>query len=544
MAKRVVIAGGGIAGSLLAKLLEKDADVTLIDSKDYLEVRWATPRAFVDPALAERIEISHSDYLHKAKVQVGIIEKLTLAEKPVEAPKEAEVPAAEAPKEAEAAAEAPKDAEAAAEAPKAAEAAAEAPKEAEAAAEAPKEAEAAAEAPKEAEAAAEAPKEAEAPAAEAPKEAEAPAAEASKEAPTTDAAKEIESEAPKAAEATEAPAATEEASKEETPAEAPKAEVDEPKKEDDAAAKPEAAEAETKAEGETAKEEAAPAEPAAPAAAAGEVELSDGSRVAFDYLVVCTGSKVETPAARDEKVAFFKAENEKLQKATNILIVGGGPSGVEVAGEILTDLPGKKITIVHSGERLCEFLKPKASTKILTWLKAQGVEVLFGDSVDAGWDKFGASGTFTTASGKEIAADYVVVTVGNRPNTTWLEGSLGEAVEKGRVKVDAHLRVEGQSNVFAIGDITNIKELKQGYYAQMHARALAHNLVKLIKNPNAKPSSLKSYAAGMDVGMVSLGRKQGVAQLPFGTFMGWVPTNLKSKGLFVNKIRADLGLKG
>jgi apoptosis-inducing factor 2 len=49
-----------------------------------------------------------------------------------------------------------------------------------------------------------------------------------------------------------------------------------------------------------------------------------------------------------------------MESSQSILVVGGGSVGVELAGEIATDYPGKKVTLVHKGPRLLEFIGPKA----------------------------------------------------------------------------------------------------------------------------------------------------------------------------------------
>ncbi|GJT66323.1 FAD/NAD(P)-binding oxidoreductase family protein, partial [Tanacetum coccineum] len=57
------------------------------------------------------------------------------------------------------------------------------------------------------------------------------------------------------------------------------------------------------------------------------------------------------------------------------MIVGGGPTGVDLAGEIAVDYLNKKITLVHKGYGLLEFLRVKASKKTLDWLQSKHVEV-------------------------------------------------------------------------------------------------------------------------------------------------------------------------
>lgn len=75
-------------------------------------------------------------------------------------------------------------------------------------------------------------------------------------------------------------------------------------------------------------------------------------------------------------------ENEKLKAAKSVLIVGGGPTGVELAGEIVTDFPDKKVTLVHGGARLLEFVGEKAGAKALPWLESKGVTVILNDKLE------------------------------------------------------------------------------------------------------------------------------------------------------------------
>jgi NADH dehydrogenase FAD-containing subunit len=149
-------------------------------------------------------------------------------------------------------------------------------------------------------------------------------------------------------------------------------------------------------------------------------------------------------------------ENTKIKSARSILIVGGGPTGVELAAEIAVDFPDKKVTIVHKGSRLLEYIGPKASRKTLKWLKSRKVDVKLDQSVDL--DSF-RNETYQTSAGESIEADTHFVCIGKPLASTWLgETFLKDDLDgNGRVQVDEYLRVKGRSNVFAIGDITDIQ---------------------------------------------------------------------------------------
>lgn len=156
-------------------------------------------------------------------------------------------------------------------------------------------------------------------------------------------------------------------------------------------------------------------------------------------------------------VIFALAENQKIDSAGSILIVGGGPTGVELAGEIAVDFPDKKVTLVHIGSRLLEFIGPKAGDKTLQWMKSKKVDVKLEQRVNL--DSFSdESKTYQTSAGEIINADCHFLCTGTPPGSAWLKETLLKNCldTQGRLMVDENLRVKGQKNIFAIGDITDI----------------------------------------------------------------------------------------
>ncbi|CAA6660498.1 unnamed protein product [Spirodela intermedia] len=263
-----------------------------------------------------------------------------------------------------------------------------------------------------------------------------------------------------------------------------------------------------------------------------EVLTKEGHLIPYDYLVIATGHTTSQPRSRKDRLRQFVEENEKIRSSNSILIIGGGPTGVELAGEITVDFPQKKVTLVHGGSRLLQFVGPKASDKALAWLTSKRVEVLHGQSVDLSAisesDK-----VFRTSAGETIHADCFFDCTGTPLGSSWLrETFLRNSLDMhGRLMVDEHLRVRGKQNIFAVGDITDVKEIKQGFLAQKHAEVAAKNLKLLIGG-----------GPGPKIAIVSLGRKEGVAHFPYVTLMGCIPGKIKSGDLFVGKTRKQLGL--
>ncbi|XP_042423113.1 apoptosis-inducing factor homolog B-like [Zingiber officinale] len=278
-----------------------------------------------------------------------------------------------------------------------------------------------------------------------------------------------------------------------------------------------------------------------------EVVTSDGGRVGYDYLVVATGHSYSSPGCRRERIEEFREANLKMRSSSSVLIIGGGPSGVELASDIASNYPEKKVTLVHSGSRLLGFIGCKAGNKALEWLRSKNVDVLLEQTIDLN-SLPDSNGIYITSAGEAIAADVHFVCVNNPLGSSWLQESvLSDRLDKrGQLMVDEHLRVKGRSNIFAVGDIVDIHERKQGILAQRHAAIVAKNLKAMLKGELAgkegKEVKLGKYKPSVAIAMVSLGKKDAVAQLPFTTMSGFLPGLIKTREVFLRKTRKLLSV--
>ncbi|KAH1232484.1 Apoptosis-inducing factor A [Glycine max] len=145
-----------------------------------------------------------------------------------------------------------------------------------------------------------------------------------------------------------------------------------------------------------------------------------------------------------------KKTSLKIKFAQSILIIGGGPTGVELAGA-----------------RLLEFVGAKAGDNTLNWLKSKNVVVKLEQSVDLNAFTDGQK-IYQTSNGETIEADCHFLCVGKPLASAWLKETVlkNDLDGQRRIKVDERLRVKGWNNIFAIGDVTDIPEIKQGFLAQ------------------------------------------------------------------------------
>ena len=203
------------------------------------------------------------------------------------------------------------------------------------------------------------------------------------------------------------------------------------------------------------------------------------------------------------------------------MIVGGGPIGVELAGEIRSAHPDKKITLVDSNDRLLSTLPKGVGRKAERSLSRRGISVKLSTRLEQ--DNSG----YVDQRGEPYEADLVIHAIGITTNGIPVDGP--ESInDRGQLRVDEHMRVNGRENVFAIGDVTDVPEIKLGASARVHANTAAKNLIAFLKSPDAR---LKSYAPAKPMGLVTFGRRGGAAQLPFGRFDPMVA--MKQKDMFV-----------
>jgi NADH dehydrogenase FAD-containing subunit len=274
----------------------------------------------------------------------------------------------------------------------------------------------------------------------------------------------------------------------------------------------------------------------------GSIVLSTGERIQYDILVLAAGAEWEGPLAfPDDRAAVLehiKSWRRKFDNANGIILAGGGAVGCEYAGEIKDAFPNKRVTIVHSDSQLLNSTYPnKYRKQVEKGLTSRGVNIVFNDYVD-NFETIPA----TTRSQRQLEGDLIVPTYGSRPGTAFVK-SLGSGVlnARGQIKVKPTFQLESHTNIYAIGDVTDLPEQKQAAKAPKHAEIAAANILAQLDGGDAN----KKYSTQPELIIVTNGKKQGASYLGFLwgiTFGSTFSSSMKSKELMVGMTRKSYGL--
>ncbi|KAF7985476.1 hypothetical protein HWV62_5247 [Athelia sp. TMB] len=293
--------------------------------------------------------------------------------------------------------------------------------------------------------------------------------------------------------------------------------------------------------------------------------------VYFDYAIYALGSHLPAPinlwgpppsvksesevtapfeGGKAESVAWLQQHQKAVAAADSVLIVGGGALGIqkpEFATDIASVHPGKKVTLLHSRQRLLPRFDPSMHTEIIEALDELNVEVILGErleleSTQEEPPKRNAAGqrVVQTVTGREIAADLLLLCTGQKPNTELLDSMDSRTVINGsglaRVLRTLQLTVESTSSaetplhpasdetteptpyphIFAIGDAADaFGAINAGHVAFRQGALAARNIVRLAHRAEGTPSEddeLELYDPGLPAIRVSLGLRKSVWQ--------------------------------
>lgn len=206
------------------------------------------------------------------------------------------------------------------------------------------------------------------------------------------------------------------------------------------------------------------------------VTVDGKEKVDFHALVIATGASTPSPLMGFNKDAEFLREKweqfrKGLEGAKSIVIAGGGPAGIETAGELGEFLNGRGIksgktpkvliTVVTAGDQILPLLSAAVAKKAEGLLADVGVTIVKSMRVTsvspegAGSEDVASAAKVTLADGKILEADLYIPAVGMTYNTGFVSKSLLTA--EGRVNVNSStLRVDAAGpRIYAVGDVSS-----------------------------------------------------------------------------------------
>ena len=286
------------------------------------------------------------------------------------------------------------------------------------------------------------------------------------------------------------------------------------------------------------------------------VIISSGEKIKYDQLVVSTGSKhsyfgnegwseysnglkgINDALQIRERLlrAFEKAENEKniekRNKFLNFVVVGGGPTGVEMAGSI-AEIAYKNmkeefrnfkssdanVYLIEATEKILPMYSDRLSGKAEKYLIDFGVQVKTNEKV------IKIENDLVVTDKESIETDNVIWAAGNEASPI-IKKLNTKTDSEGRAIVDPDCSIKEDGNVFVIGDAANYKDKNNSTLPGIAPVAIQQGkyLAKIIKNKTLKQDRkpFKYYDKGM---MATVGRYKAIGKIgniEISGFIAWL----------------------
>jgi apoptosis-inducing factor 2 len=275
------------------------------------------------------------------------------------------------------------------------------------------------------------------------------------------------------------------------------------------------------------------------------INKTEGGEESLEYyaLIIATGVKSPTPLTTfhgDHTVSQKALEemNQKLKTAKEIVVAGGGPIGVETAGELGAHLKGQaKITLVAGSDKLLPVLRKALADKAGKLLEKFGVKVLYNVKVQATEPSTDGKTTVKLDNGDSISADVYIPAVGVEPNTSFLPANLKG--DRGFIKTNAKtMRVDDAgSRVYALGDVAAVDKggvLNMFNTVPVWGANFTHDL---LSDAKAGTVAEKSYQIKWpETQLVPVGAKTGVGAVNGWSLPGFAVSMMKGKDYMLSRM--------
>ncbi|MES2565633.1 MAG: NAD(P)/FAD-dependent oxidoreductase [Bacteroidota bacterium] len=272
----------------------------------------------------------------------------------------------------------------------------------------------------------------------------------------------------------------------------------------------------------------------------------------YDYLVIASGCKTnffgnkeiskhalsmktteEAIEIRNNILLTFEkiisAEDKDREALMNIVLVGGGPTGVELAGAFAEmknhilprdyphiDFSNLKVILLEGSQKTLNSMSEESKTASLKYLKELGV-IVKTETIVTNYD----GRTATLNNGETIPTTNLIWAAGVIGNI--IDGLPAENIIKNRYKVDRYNKVQSTENIYAIGDIAYMETpLYPNGHPQLanvainQGKTLAKNFLNQLHKKSLKEYEYKDLGS-----MATIGKRKAVVDLPFIKFQGF-----------------------
>jgi NADH dehydrogenase len=240
--------------------------------------------------------------------------------------------------------------------------------------------------------------------------------------------------------------------------------------------------------------------------------------------------------------AELQPDDEARRWLTSFVVIGGGFSGVETAGELYDFLRASlryyprvrpedvRVVLLHSQDRLLPELSEKLGRFAGRKMSMRGIEVRLNARASRLDDR-----QVTLADGTIIQAGTVICTIGTMPNPLLDELTLPR--ERGRIVTNPDMSVPGHPGVWALGDCAAVPNARDGkispptaQFADRQARTLARNIASSLRGAPTRPFSFRPVGQ-----LSSVGHNNAVAEM-FGVRISGFVAWLLWRGVYLLKI--------